>query len=193
MSQISPVVFLLLMAFALWLAWLAGYRSRFRKLPGLKRNPEQDYFVGLNYLLNDEPDDAIDIFIDALELNSNTLATHLALCTLLRRRGKVDRAIEHGEYLLAVLLAGFVFTLNNTMAVPMWLGVNLAPQPLGLWILLAFASGGLIGLLLGLGLWQRFRQRIEVRQLRAKVRQLEHELGVLKHPEVPATEALPGK
>lgn len=101
MPQISPVVFLLLMAFALALAWLAGYRSRFRKLPGLKRNPEQDYFVGLNYLLNDEPDDAIDIFIDALELNSNTLATHLALCTLLRRRGKVDRAIEHGEYLLA--------------------------------------------------------------------------------------------
>ncbi|HEY0962631.1 MAG TPA: tetratricopeptide repeat protein [Pseudomonadales bacterium] len=101
MPQISPVIFLLLMAFALGLAWLAGYRSRFRKLPGLKRNPEQDYFVGLNYLLNDEPDDAIDIFIDALELNSNTLATHLALCTLLRRRGKVDRAIAHGEYLLA--------------------------------------------------------------------------------------------
>ncbi|MGV3592685.1 MAG: tetratricopeptide repeat protein [Gammaproteobacteria bacterium] len=101
MPQTSPVVFLSLMAFALGLAWLAGYRSRFRKLPGLKRNPEQDYFVGLNYLLNDEPDDAIDIFIDALELNSNTLATHLALCTLLRRRGKVDRAIAHGLYLLA--------------------------------------------------------------------------------------------
>ena len=101
MQQLSPFVFLLLMGIALGLAWLAGYRSRFRKLPGLKRNPEQDYFIGLNYLLNDEPDDAIDIFIDALELNSNTLATHLALCTLLRRRGKVDRAIEHGQLLLA--------------------------------------------------------------------------------------------
>jgi lipopolysaccharide biosynthesis regulator YciM len=101
MPQLSPFAFLLLMAVALALAWLAGYRSRFRKLPGLRRNPEQDYFIGLNYLLNDEPDDAIDIFIDALELNSNTLATHLALCTLLRRRGKVDRAIEHGQYLLA--------------------------------------------------------------------------------------------
>lgn len=101
MQQISPFLFLLLMAFALGLAWLAGYRSRFRKLPGLKRNPEQDYFIGLNYLLNDEPDDAIDIFIDALALDSNTLATHLALCTLLRRRGKVDRAIEHGQFLLS--------------------------------------------------------------------------------------------
>ncbi len=101
MEQSSPYLFVLLMVVALGLAWLAGYRSRFRKLPGLRRNPEQDYFIGLNYLLNDEPDDAIDIFIDALELNSNTLATHLALCTLLRRRGKVDRAIEHGQRLLA--------------------------------------------------------------------------------------------
>ncbi len=100
MEQTSPFLFVLLMAVALGLAWLAGYRSRFRKLPGLRRNPEQDYFIGLNYLLNDEPDDAIDIFIDALELNSHTLATHLALCTLLRRRGKFDRAIEHGQHLL---------------------------------------------------------------------------------------------
>jgi lipopolysaccharide biosynthesis regulator YciM len=94
-------LFFLLLVLALGLAWLAGYRSRFRKFPGLKRSPEQDYFIGLNYLLNDEPDDAIDIFIDALELNSTTLQTHLALCTLLRRRGKVDRAIEHCQYLLA--------------------------------------------------------------------------------------------
>lgn len=82
--------------------------------------------------------------------------------------------------LLAVLLAGFVFTLNNTMPVPLWLGVPLEPQPLGLWMLLAFGSGGLIGLLLGLGLWRRFRQRLEVRQLRAKLRQAEQELNDLK-------------
>ncbi|MEY4642971.1 MAG: hypothetical protein RLZZ227_2965 [Pseudomonadota bacterium] len=99
--QGSPFLLVLLLAAALGLAWFAGYRSRFRKFPGLKRSPEQDYFIGLNYLLNDEPDDAIDIFIDALELNSSTLQTHLALCTLLRRRGKVDRAIEHCQYLLA--------------------------------------------------------------------------------------------
>src|SRR5690606_3494802 len=68
--------------------------------PGLKRSPDQDYFVGLNYLLNDEPDDAIDIFTAGLELNGDTLDTHLALCTLLRRRGKVDRAISHNQQLL---------------------------------------------------------------------------------------------
>src|SRR5690606_33297719 len=100
MDLISILVFLVLLTLALGIAWLAGYRSRFRKMPGLKRSPDQDYFVGLNYLLNDEPDDAIDIFTAGLELNGDTLATHLALCTLLRRRGKVDRAIAHNQQLL---------------------------------------------------------------------------------------------
>jgi len=80
--------------------WLSGYRSRFKRIPGLRRSPERDYFIGLNYLLNDEPDDAIDIFISALEVRSATLETHLALGTLLRRRGKVDRAIAHSQKLL---------------------------------------------------------------------------------------------
>lgn len=94
--------------------------------------------------------------------------------------------------LLAVLLAGFVFTLNNTTAVPLWLGTDLNPQPLGLWMLLAFATGGLLGLLLGLGLWRRFRQNVELRQLRTKVRQLESELGALKKQGMPP-EVPPGK
>ncbi|MGV3592684.1 MAG: lipopolysaccharide assembly protein LapA domain-containing protein [Gammaproteobacteria bacterium] len=94
--------------------------------------------------------------------------------------------------LLAVLLAGFVFTLNNPTAVPLWLGTDLDPQPLGLWMLLAFATGGLLGLLLGLGLWRRFRQNIELRQLRTKVRQLESELIALKKQGAPP-EAPPGK
>lgn len=65
------------------------------------RNIFQDYFVGLNYLLNDEPDEAIDTFIKALEINSETIETHLALGALLRRRGKVDKAIKVHQALLA--------------------------------------------------------------------------------------------
>src|SRR5690606_8247240 len=49
-----------------------------------------------------EPDDAIDVFIDALEVNSSTFETHLALGKLLKRRGKVDRAIAHYQSLLAM-------------------------------------------------------------------------------------------
>jgi len=85
--------------------------------------------------------------------------------------------------LLLVLLAGFVFTLNNTTAVPLWLGVDFNPKPLSVWMLLAFSSGGLIGLLLGLGLWQRFLHAREARQLRIRVQQLEQELHALKPPQ----------
>jgi putative membrane protein len=85
--------------------------------------------------------------------------------------------------LVVVLLAGFVFTLNNTDAVPLWLGVDLAPKPLSIWMLLAFASGGLLGLLLGFGLWQRFLHAREARQLRMRVKQLEQELEALKQPQ----------
>jgi hypothetical protein len=47
-------------------------------------------------------------------------------------------------------------------------------------MLLAFSSGGLLGLLLGFGLWQRFLHVREARQLRGRVKQLEQELAVLK-------------
>jgi hypothetical protein len=86
-----------------------------------------------------------------------------------------------------VLLAGFVFTLNNTLAVPLWLGANFAPKPLSIWMLLAFSAGGLLGLvldsLLGFGgVRQRFVHVRETRLLRARVQQLEQELATLKQP-----------
>lgn len=82
--------------------------------------------------------------------------------------------------LILVLLAGFVFTLNNTVSVPLWLGTELTAKPLGIWILLAFTSGSLAGLLLGLGLWRRLRSKLEVRQLRMRLQQTEKEIGMLK-------------
>jgi lipopolysaccharide biosynthesis regulator YciM len=92
-------IFLLLVA-ALALGWHLGSRVTPRDTPR-PRKYQPDYFIGLNYLLNDEPDDAVDVFIDALEVNASTLETHMALATLLRRRGKVDRAIAHLQGLLS--------------------------------------------------------------------------------------------
>jgi lipopolysaccharide biosynthesis regulator YciM len=71
--------------------------------PGVKDLPwlRQSYFEGLNHLLNERPDDAIDAFVSALEVNSDTLETHFALGNLLRRRGEVDRAIRIHQNLLA--------------------------------------------------------------------------------------------
>lgn len=61
----------------------------------------QDYLVGLNYLLNEEPDKAVDIFVKMLEVNSETVETHLALGVLFRRRGEIDRAIRIHQNLIA--------------------------------------------------------------------------------------------
>lgn len=83
--------------------WLLGRLSGASSKGGVSRqaNFKDDYFVGLNYLLNDEPDEAIDTFIRALQVNAETIDTHLALGALLRRRGKVDKAIQVHQALLA--------------------------------------------------------------------------------------------
>lgn len=93
----------ILLIIAVAAGWLLG---RVRKPASASKDRKsqdifEDYFVGLNYLLNDEPDEAIDTFIRALELNNDTVETHLALGTLLRRRGKVDKAIKVHQALLA--------------------------------------------------------------------------------------------
>ena len=94
-------IYLLLLA-AVIAGWFLGrFGLRWKSRPRKPQDLFHDYFVGLNYLLNDEPDEAIDTFIKALEVNSETVETHLALGALLRRRGKVDKAIKVHQTLLA--------------------------------------------------------------------------------------------
>lgn len=95
------IYFLLLVAVIA--GWILGRLSASRSEPERNKTIDifNDYFVGLNYLLNDEPDEAIDTFIKALEVNNDTVETHLALGALLRRRGKVDKAIKVHQTLLA--------------------------------------------------------------------------------------------
>lgn len=102
MTELNLLVFLLLVM-AVGVGWLLGKLINLAPRAG-RRSVNQiyhDYFVGLNYLLRDEPDEAIDTFIRALEVNGDTVETHLALGTLLRRRGKVDKAIKVHQALLA--------------------------------------------------------------------------------------------
>lgn len=79
--------------------WLLGRRSK-AEAASTTTLPSQ-YYRGLNYLLDGRPDGAVDHFIGALEVNSETLETHVALGNVLRRRGEVDRAIRLHENLLA--------------------------------------------------------------------------------------------
>jgi lipopolysaccharide biosynthesis regulator YciM len=86
---------------AVFCAWYAGYRTRDDRAAMQKVNLPRDYLVGLNFLLNEEPDKAVDVFIKMLEVDSNTVETHLAVGKLFRRRGEVDRAIRIHQNLIA--------------------------------------------------------------------------------------------
>ena len=68
---------------------------------GKKQTVNADYFKGLNFLLNEETDKAIEAFIKALEVDSETVELHLALGGLFRRKGQVDRATRIHQNLIA--------------------------------------------------------------------------------------------
>ncbi|MCP3669112.1 MAG: lipopolysaccharide assembly protein LapB [Gammaproteobacteria bacterium] len=91
---------LLLLPVAAASGWMAAKRSDCKgKQLYAERNP--DYYKGLNFLLNEQPDKAIDVFVQMLEVDSDTVETHLALGNLFRRRGEVDRAIRIHQNLIA--------------------------------------------------------------------------------------------
>lgn len=58
-----------------------------------KENIQPDYYVGLNYLINEEQDKALNIFLKLSKINKHTVETHLTLGNLYRKKGEVDRAI----------------------------------------------------------------------------------------------------
>ena len=80
--------------------WVAARRSGSRHQDPVER-PAPAFFRGLNYLLNEQPDKAIDVFLRLAEVDSETVETHLALGSLFRRRGEVDRAIRVHQNLIA--------------------------------------------------------------------------------------------
>jgi lipopolysaccharide biosynthesis regulator YciM len=61
----------------------------------------QQYLQGLNFVINEEPDKALDVFLRMTELDNDTVETHLALGSLYRRRGEVDRAIRVHEHIMS--------------------------------------------------------------------------------------------
>jgi len=60
-----------------------------------------DYLKGINYVLNEEPDRAVELFTRMAELDDDALETHFALGSLFRKRGEVDRAIRVHQNLMA--------------------------------------------------------------------------------------------
>lgn len=83
------------------IAWWLGRQSISRSRSGAPHQIHPDYFKGLNYVLNEQPDKAIEVFVKMLEVDKETVETHLALGNLFRRRGEVDRAIRIHQNLIA--------------------------------------------------------------------------------------------
>ncbi len=86
------------LAFAL--GWLAS-RLDLRQLRLENRQAPKAYFRGLNFLLNEQQDQAIDAFIEAVRNDPDTSELHFALGNLFRRRGEYERAVRVHEHLLS--------------------------------------------------------------------------------------------
>ena len=99
--MINLVIWPLLLPIAAASGWWFGRGRQELDLRPNTARLSREYYVGLNYLLNEQPDKAVDIFIKLLEVDGDTVETHLALGSLFRRRGEVDRAIRVHQNLIA--------------------------------------------------------------------------------------------
>ncbi|GJM12090.1 MAG: hypothetical protein DHS20C12_04930 [Pseudohongiella sp.] len=86
-----------------------------------------------------------------------------------------------GFFLLAVFAASVTFSYYNSAPVTIGIGSwQLQPMPVSVWIIGAFTSGGLLGLLLGLGLFRNLKSRVEIRRLSKALSDAEEEVSKLR-------------
>jgi len=98
----------LLLIAALFVAAAAGWLfGRYRSGNGTAATAEEkhklseEYFRGLSYVLEEEPDKALEVFLRMVDVDNDTVETHFALGNLYRRRGEVERAIRVHESIIA--------------------------------------------------------------------------------------------
>lgn len=82
------------------LGWAAA-RIDIRHLVKESRALPRSYFQSLNFLLNEQPDRAIEAFVDAVKVDPQTVELHFALGSLFRRRGETERAIRMHQNLVS--------------------------------------------------------------------------------------------
>lgn len=94
-------ILFLLLPIAAGYGWYMGRRSVRQKQTNQRKQLSRDYFTGLNFLLSNESDKAVDLFISMLDVDDETIDTHLSLGSLFRKRGEVDRSIRIHQNLIA--------------------------------------------------------------------------------------------
>lgn len=101
LSEFDNLLFIVPLFLAVAAGWWLGRKDAAKRDKPVPTHLSHEYFTGLDYLLNEKMDEAIESFIRALEINSDTVPAHLALAKLFRRKGDVDRAIQIHQNLLA--------------------------------------------------------------------------------------------
>ncbi|HEX4240020.1 MAG TPA: hypothetical protein VHZ53_01315 [Steroidobacteraceae bacterium] len=96
-----PFIAWVLVVGALVVGILAGHFGWGRRWPGSLERLHPDYLTGLDYLVTEQPDRALDVFLKLMDANADTIETHFALGALYRRRGETERAIRIHQNLLA--------------------------------------------------------------------------------------------
>src|SRR5215210_5933533 len=81
------------------LGWLAA-RIDIKQVVSESRALPLSYFKGLNFLLNEQQDKAIEAFLEAVKVDPQTVELHFALASLFRRRGEIERAIRMHQNLV---------------------------------------------------------------------------------------------
>ncbi len=114
--SLDLVVALFVAAAAGWLVAQFRLRDRTPRSPSPPPGPErtnglrsqapprrlnEDYLKGLGFLLNEEPDKALEVFLRMVDVDNETVETHFALGSIYRRRGEVERAIRIHENIMA--------------------------------------------------------------------------------------------
>jgi len=100
MALESPLIIAVLVAGAGFTGWLLGSRARRTRGPRAGRHLPAEYFTGLDYLINEQPDRAVEVFTRMVDVDTETVEIHFALGSLFRRRGEVDRAIHVHQSIL---------------------------------------------------------------------------------------------
>ncbi len=93
------LLFLLLPVAAAY-GWYMGRRSAQQSKQDDASRPSRDYVAGVNFLLSNQQDKAVDLFLDMLKEDTGTVEAHLTLGNLFRSRGEVDRAIRIHQSLM---------------------------------------------------------------------------------------------
>lgn len=96
----EPLWLIPLFFFAIATGFFLGRREGKRRQRRRMASLSQEYVAGLNFLLNEEPDKAVETLLNSLEVSAETLETHLSLARLFRKRGEFDRATLIHSHLL---------------------------------------------------------------------------------------------